>query len=149
MDVPIARRGFDVMGENERPGVVAWPGRERWHSGTRHPCEHIEEVNVEVVQARFDGPTREGQPPLKPPQRPAEAYLDAARKEWPRVIVGGLRECSQAPTSKQPGHVVRLAPEAKNGLVGVKRQKDIAVAIAPDRGNVVARMVFDRVFCRP
>src|SRR5439155_3897133 len=143
MDVPIARRGLDVMGENERPRVFARPGREGWHSGARHLCEHIEEVSVEVVQARFDRPAREGQPFLNPPQRPAEAYLDAAWKEWPRVIVGSLRERSQTPTPEQPGGVVRLAPEAQNGLVGVERQEDVAVAIAPDRGNVAARTVFD------
>src|SRR5512133_1108227 len=124
MDVPIARRGFDVMGENERPRVFARPGREGRYSGARHLGEHIEEVIVEVVQARFDGPAWEGQPFLNPSQRPAEAYLDAAWKEWPRVIVGGLRERMHAPTPKQPGGVVRLAPEAQNGLVGVERQED-------------------------
>src|SRR6185436_6068465 len=132
MDVPIARRGFDVMGENQRPRVIARPGRERGHSGAGHLCEYIEEVSVEVVQARFDGPSRKRQPFLNLPQGPAEAYLDAAWKEWPRAIVGGLRERSQAPTPKQPRGVVRLAPEAQNGLVGVERQEDVAVAIAPD-----------------
>ena len=144
MDVVVADRGLDVVGQHERPAATAGPRREPRDGFVGDLGDAAEQVGVQIVPRALDRPAGKRHALADAPVHLAQTDLERARHERAQSVVGVASSClGPAGQGRALAREVALREEGEVQLVRVERQQDAPVVRAPDGADAGAVTVDD------